>query len=52
MSYRIFLPLYFFAIYAGFIVPIPGTILARGARVAILMAYFRGIMGIISNYSY
>ncbi len=28
MSYRIFLPLYFFAIYAGFIVPIPGTILA------------------------
>ena len=28
MSYRIFLPLYFFVIYAGFILPIPGTILA------------------------
>jgi len=28
MIERIFLPLYFFAIYAGFILPVPGTILA------------------------
>ena len=28
MGYRIFLPLYYFVIYAGFLLPIPGTILA------------------------
>jgi hypothetical protein len=28
MSYRIFLPLYFLAIYAGFLLPVPSVILA------------------------
>jgi|SRR5712691_10196061 len=39
MSYRIFLPLYFFVIYAGFILPIPGTILAW-RRITSLIALF------------